>query len=1254
MARALWARHDCLKWLGLSAYGPGRFTEAAVEPQPAGLPNVSLVLTDNQNTNCPGAQDVHTPNLDRLAILVTRFTPLCTPSRAAVSGHHSQRAQLGGNAPCQYEKAGMPGPAEDLSETCNYADEHPDVVAELTALHRQDQRCAGTIRTGLIFYERMQMRKYAMMMTVFALLFAVTSCEEGENSLLNRADARVTAQAQAAAVGGLTPTSLRCEYRTDPLGIDVTQPRLSWIVESSQRAQRQTAYRIIVAAAPETLARNEGDLWDTGKVVSSATNQIAYEGKPLTSRMRCHWKVMVWDADDKPSAWSGPALWTMGLLAPDQWQAKWISLESKEMKQQVDVLKDAQWIWAPEGNPAQSTPVGKRYFRTTVTIPAGRKVTKAMLTITADNGFTAFVNGKEAGSGSNFKNAETLDIANHLVPGANVIAVEATNVGDAPNPAGLIATARIEFELEAPLTISTGPAWKVSQTAPDGWKTAAFNDANWPQAKALGPAGAQPWGQIATGIMYLPAPRFMRKGFTVSRPVSRATVYATALGLYELQINGQKVGSEYFRPGWTDYDKRVYYNTYDVTQMLRQGDNAVGAILADGWYVGYIGWGHQREHYGSDKPWLRTQLHIEYADGTSDIIATDGTWKASAGPILEADFLMGETYDATREMPGWSAAGFDDSAWSPVLVNADINTAVQAYPGVPVEVYKEIKPVKITEPTPGRFVYDMGTNFAGFVRLKVKGEKGTKVVIRFAERLNPDGTIYTTNLRGARATDTYICKGDGIETWQPRFTFHGFQYVELTGYPGKPGKEAITGIELTSATPVVGSFACSDAQANQLYRNITQTQRANFIEIPTDCPQRDERLGWTGDAQIYVRTASYNTDVSAFFTKWLVDCEDAQLPDGAFPDVAPRRVAMAGGVAAWGDAGVICPWTIYQVYGDTRVLARHYDAMVRWIDYCKGTTKDLLRPATGYGDWLSINADTPKDVLATAYFAYSTKLVAQIAQVLGKADDAAKYNALFEDIKAAFNKAYVAPDGRIKGDTQTVYVLALAFDLLETRDSLRAQDYLVENIKSRNWHLSTGFVGTKDLMTTLTAINRPDVAYRLFANDTFPSWGFSIKHGATSIWERWDGWTPEKGFQDPGMNSFAHYSFGAVAEWMFKTIGGIDTDGPGYRSIIIRPRPGGGLTWARTRYNSMNGLIATDWKLNWGNLDLDVTVPANTIARVYIPASDPDSVTEGGMPAHEALGVEFLKMENGAAVYRVGSGRYRFVSRNVSVIPMAQ
>lgn len=1049
--------------------------------------------------------------------------------------------------------------------------------------------------------------------------------------------------------GALNPQALRCEYLVNPLGIGTVEPRLSWTVESNRRGQVQTAYRILVASSLRQLQNDNADLWDSGMVESDRTAQVAYGGRPLESRMRCYWKVRVWDGDGSPSAWSRPAMWTMGLLDPDEWKADWISFNTSRDRggvgQEID-LTPAHWIWCPGEEAQSAAPVGMRYFRREFTLPEDRDLASLVCAVTADNRFRLFLNGKEVRTGTSFKEAVAVDLTEHTRTGKNIVAIEASNEGDAPNPAGLLAILVFRFQEGQALAIVSNGEWRCAETVPENWKEADFDAQDWAKAEVLGAYGTDPWGEltVTSGDLFLPPAQYLRKRFVLAKPVERATLYASALGNYEMYLNGRQVGDAYFTPGWTDYNVRVYYNAFDVTDYVGKGFNAIGGILADGWYSGHIGWGHKRDHYG-ENPTLSAQLVVEYADGSSETVMTDTTWTASTGPILEGDFLMGEVYDARREMPGWSTADFDDDTWHSVDVSEVLPARIESYPGVLVREYQEIEPVSITEPQDGAYVYDMGTNFAGFVRLKVRdAEPGQKIVLRFAERLNPDGTIYTTNLRGARATDTYICKGGGTETWQPRFTFHGFQYVELAGYPGEPDLGTIQGVELTSDTSDVGEFACSDAMANTLYRNIRQTQRANFIDIPTDCPQRDERLGWMGDAQIYVRTATYNCDVAAFFKKWMVDVEDAQLENGAFSDVAPRRVAMGGGTAAWGDAGVICPWTIYQVYGDKRILAEHYDAMQEWIEYCKGTTENLIRPAQGYGDWLSIQADTPKDVLATAYFAHSTKLVSEIAGILGRTEDAKEYRRLFEEIRQAFNDVFFAPDGRIKGDTQTVYVLALAFDLLAKDEREIATRYLVDNIRDRNWHLSTGFVGTKDLMTTLTRFGQTDVAYHLFHNETFPSWGFSIQHGATSIWERWDGWTPEKGFQDPGMNSFAHYSFGAVAEWMFKTIAGIDTDGPGYKRILIRPRPGGRLRWAEARYDSIRGPIATAWERDGDTLKLDVSIPANTTATVYLPARDAAQVTEGGRAAPQAEGVRLVGMQDDNVVLEIGSGRYRFAA----------
>ena len=1054
----------------------------------------------------------------------------------------------------------------------------------------------------------------------------------------------------SAAESSAAAECLRCEYRVDPLGLDVTQPRLSWEMNDPRRGAKQTSYQVLVASTPEKLAAGEGDLWDSGRVVSDQSTQVVYAGKPLVSRMRCHWKVRLWDAGENATAYSKPALWTMGLLGPEDVRAKWIGLDGPMTYPVKKVIKEVPltfdgcvWVWAAEPgiNAREKAPEGTRFFRGAVTIPEGKVVQRARFLITADDSFELYVNDQRVLIGSNWRTSQVVDITAQLSSGKNCLAVVATNA--APSPAGLVGKLLVEFEQGEPIVQRIDASWKSATKESPNWTSAKFDDSKWPAAVKVAKMGDPPWGAVAVEgqkAKIYACPLF-RKEFQVNGEIRRATLYGSALGVYRLHINDMPVGNDYFTPDWTDYHKRVYYNAYDVTKLVKaSGPNAIGGVLGAGWYAGQICWAGQNI-YG-DKPRLFAQLEIELADGTVQTIATDGTWKTAFGPYIEGEFLAGETYDATKEIPGWALPGLDAAGWKPVAVTESIPAKLQAFPGVTVQETSILPPVKVTEPKPGMFVFDMGQNFAGFARLKARGPAGTKVVLRFAEMLNPDGTIYTTNLRGARAVDTYTLRGQGEEIWQPRFTFHGFRYVEVTGYPGRPTEDAVTGIAVNSNVPLEGQFECSSPMVNQLYRNIVWTQRANFISVPTDCPQRDERLGWTGDAETFVRAATYNADVAAFFTKWLVDLEDAQGPEGDFPDVAPKIPITGSGCAAWADAGTICPWTIYQVYNDRRLLEKHYGAMVRWVEFCRKNSKDLLRPASGYGDWLSINANTPTDVLATAYFAYSTRLTAEAARVLGKEDDTRKYDELFQQIKEAFNKAYVAPDGRIKGNTQTCYVMALAFDLLPKEKRAAATRYLVDDIKSRGTRLSTGFVGTSSLMSTLSATGNTPIAYKLLLNDTFPSWGYSIKHGATSIWERWDGWTVERGFQDPGMNSFAHYSFGAVARWMFQTVAGIDKAEPGFQRLLIRPQPAEGLTWVKASYGSIHGRIATEWRIADGRLSVTVSIPANTTATVVLPAADPAVVTESNKPAGEAEGVKSLGSSDGESRFEIGAGEYHF------------
>ena len=633
------------------------------------------------------------------------------------------------------------------------------------------------------------------------------------------------------------------------------------------------------------------------------------------------------------------------------------------------------------------------------------------------------------------------------------------------------------------------------------WQMGLLSDADW----------TAEWISLPPGrpiIDQNPSP-FLRRAFHVPKPLRRATVYATARGVYTLHLNGQRLGDAQFAPGWTDYTQRLQYQTYDVTALMQNGENAVGAVLADGWYAGYIGWGSKRTHYGS-RLQLLAQIVLEYADGSRETLGTDSLWRGATGPILASDMLMGETYDARLAMPGWAGAGFDDSEWNPVTVEAAHDPAVRRVAQIdpPVRVTEEITPVSVTQPLPGTHLFDLGQNMVGWVRLQVSGPPGTMVQMRFGEMLTAEGGLYADNLRSAKATDTYILSGNGAETYEPHFTFHGFRYVEVTGYPGEPSLEAIIGCVLHSDTPKTGTFECSDPLVNQLVQNIDWGQRGNFLSVPTDCPQRDERLGWMGDAQIFVRTAAANRDVAAFFAKWMYDVAEAQSPEGGFSDVSPRLVDPADGAPAWGDAGVIVPWTMYQVYGDTRILETHYDAMARWIDYLDSANPEHLwlhRRVNDFGDWLSIDAETDKDVLATAYFAYDVSLMAQIAEVLGRAEDAARFQALFAGIKTAFNAAYVAEDGSVRGETQTGYVLALRFGLLPEALRPVAAKRLTDNIASKNNHLSTGFVGVGYLCPVLTDAGYADVAYTLLLNTTFPSWGYSIRQGATTIWERWDG-----------------------------------------------------------------------------------------------------------------------------------------------------
>ena len=961
--------------------------------------------------------------------------------------------------------------------------------------------------------------------------------------------------------------SLRCEYHNNPLGIDITEPRLSWVSQSEKRGWKQSAYQILVASSQKALDADRGDLWDSGKVEAQQSIQIPYAGKPLLSHAQCFWKVKVWDQNGAASPWSQTATWSMGLLNETDWQAQWIG-HDKAVK--ITPNRDAELA-------------GKGHKIT---------ITKALYGI----------------KGNSKKQVDIKEKLQAHVDAGN-LSLKVTNEFAGKDPA---------FEEKKVLEAQ----WLV-----DDWKSGSVTAENSVCDLTIG-----------RPKQYLPAP-YLRKEFTVATGVKRAIIYATAQGVYELSLNGQRVSNDVFMPGWTDYKQRIYYTAYDVTDLLKAGPNAIGAILGDGWFRGNISCVGQNK-YGN-KLRFKAQLHIDYDNGQSKILTTDSDWKASYGPILESDMQAGEVYDARLEMPGWNQAGFDQSSWSPIVTGSSIKPLLQAYPGVPVRAVKELPAVKVTEPTPGTYVFDLGQNFSGWARLKVNGQAGDEVTMIFAEMLKDDGSAYTINLRSARAVDTYVLKGGGEEVWEPRFTFHGFRYVQVTGLKEKPTADAITGIVLYSDSPESSSFECSNPMVNKIQENIVWGQRSNYLEVPTDCPQRDERLGWTGDTQVFIRTGCYNQDVSEFFTKWMVDLMDTQNRQGLFGNQAP--VFHGHGAAAWACAGIICPWTIYKVYGDTRMIETHYDAMVRYMDACG---KDGLggRKAHTWGDWLAPAGRPPTALISAAYHAYTTSLMAEMAVALGKIDDATKYNKQFQDIRAHFQKTFVKADGKIESELQTAYCMALSFDLLTAAQRKQAEAHLIERIKKDNYHLSSGFLGIPILLPTLTDMGRSDIAYRMIQNTTYPSWGYSIEQGATTIWERWNSYSKDKGFGDVKMNSFNHYSLGACGEWMFRSMLGIETDGAGFKKITMKPELGEGITWAKGHYDSIQGRISSDWKIENKTFHWNITVPANTTATVYVPAKDAAAVTESGKAAAEAEGVKFLRMENDRAVYQVAAGTYQFSS----------
>lgn len=804
-----------------------------------------------------------------------------------------------------------------------------------------------------------------------------------------------------AAEGPLAPAGLRCEYLTNPEGVDVKRPRFFWIPGHTERGQRQTAYQILVSTDPRCA---KGDAWDSGKVASSEFTHIVYGGNPLTSAADYYWKVRFWDKDGKPGPYSAVARFSTGLFLKEEWKGTWIG-------------------------------------------------------------------------------------------GANQL----------------------------------------------------------------------------------------RKEFRLGGPAVRAKAYICGLGYYELRINGEKVGTHVLDPGWTTYDKRALYVVYDVTRLLRSGDNALAVILGEGWFKSRA---------------LLLQIQIELADGQKISVVSDRSWKAAAGPITADSIYNGESYDARLETPGWDAPGFDDKGWKKAETVPGPKGALSAQMMPPIKVMDTLLPLKMTNPKPGVYVFDMGQNFSGWARLRVSGPRGTEVRMRFAELVYETGLINQENLRSARAEDVYILKGEGEEVHEPRFTYHGFRYAQLTGFPGVPTAETLRGRVVYTGVKQTGAFAASKPVLNGLQRIITWGQKTNLHSIPTDCDQRDERMGWMGDAQGTAEEAIMNFDMAAFYTNFIRDIHDVQDEKGTITDTVPHIWGSRPADPAWGTAYPLLCWYMYQYYGDKRILDEQFDGLKKYVEFLRSKSENGILKYSYYGDWVAIDK-TPGALVSTFYYYYDAKILADAAKVLGKEVEAKSYGRLAEEIKAAFHKEFFDPKtGNYANGSQTANALSLFLELAPANARGSAWGNLFDNLAYKNnSHLTTGIIGTKYIMEVLTRFDNSDLAYDIATQTTYPSWGYMIENGATTLWELW------QRREGSSMNSHNHPMFGSVGSWLYKALAGINPDpqAVGFEKIRIEPQMVRDLMYASGSVNTLRGRVLSSWKRTEKSISLEVIVPIGSEADIVIP-----------------------------------------------------
>ena len=1081
-------------------------------------------------------------------------------------------------------------------------------------------------------------------------------------------------QSRVSAAG---PAALQVDNLTTPLGIDDAAPNFSWQLRDSARGAKQTAYQVRVASRENLLNAGRADVWDSGRVESAQSLNVRYAGPVLKPSTRYWWRVTVWGADGKAYEIATTSWWETGLLDAANWQAKWIGFETLE----EDAVRHAgaKWIASADAAAASAETSKEQRFAYRHTVALDKAVRSATLYATAQDTVSAWVNGDQVLHAEPlppwrqmpWKKYVRADVTSQLKRGTNSIAIESvhyvTNSGGPPSQdmPPMQATLFVAYSDGTVATFVSGADWKSAAHPNAGWQKTDFADADWKNAVEFTQAPSP--NSASLGNPWIPdSVKTLRTDFPVDGSVKSARLYATAFGAYEMFLNGKRVSDDVMDPGWTDFRERMVYQTFDVTRLVLAGDNAIGALIAPGWYATPLEWFQQPNNYGDTPPALRAQLRIELDDGRVSWVTTDASWKASTSYIVHAELYDGETQDARRKQPGWDKAGFAARDWRPVALIQPKEVPVEAQDYPPIRVERELPAKTVTEPKPGVYIFDFGQNMSAVERLRVTAPAGTNVKLRFAEILNPDGTLYTDNLRTAKATDHFILAGSGVEEFIPQFTFHGFRYAEITGLPAKPDASALSALVIHTAAPFEAKLKTGSELINKLWSNILWGQRSNFVGLPTDCPQRDERLGWMADAQVFWRAASYNMDLAAFTRKYAADMRGTQAGTPFFGIYAPGTVRSASGSGAgWSDAGVVIPWTSWLQSGDTSVIAQNWDAMEKYLDAIDAANPDGLwikESGIPFGDWLSPEGKTDYALIATAYWAYDTTLMRQMAHAMGWTGKEEKYAKLFEKIRGAFQKQFVHSDGFVPGvdaarsplwqmndpnaktnggDTQTGYVLALHMNLVPDNLRAAAAKKLEGKIESNHGLLGTGFLGTPYLLEELTKAGDSALAYKLLLNTQYPSWGYLVDHGATTMWERWNG---DAMIKDPGMNSYNHYAYGAVADWLYRYAAGVDTTplDAGFHTVVLHPAFDARLGSVHFSYPSSYGIITSDWIVSGSTASWKLTLPANTSG--WMDAREAARYTiEGAALAQSRLAA--AKALNGVDGYEIPAGSYSFTAK---------